>query len=124
VEKITPQELQLMAHAKIVVVAEVQIMKHIEVQIEDELGFTAGVREFAIGESTSNGKKMIGDAFHGRDDHGDVGGLRSGADKTRSMEHAVRTEERRTPKLEGDDVARLLVIPASAVHAKVQCGGA
>ena len=54
-------------------------MKHIEVKIQDELGFAAGVREFAIAERASDRKKMIGNAFHGGDDHGDGRCLRGGA---------------------------------------------
>ncbi len=93
VKQIASQELQLAADAEVIVLVELQIVKHIEVEIQEELGFAAGVREFAIGECTSNGKKMIGDALHGGDDHGDAGRLRGGANESRGMEHAVRTEK-------------------------------
>jgi len=92
VKKIAAEELQFAADAKVIVVAEMEIVKHVEMKIEDELGFTAGVREFAIGESAGNGEKMIGDALHGGNDDDDTGGLRGGVDKTGGMEHAFRAE--------------------------------
>jgi len=112
--------LQLSADAKATVLVEKQIVEDIEVKVQDKLGFAAGVREFAIGESASDGKKMIGDALHGGDDHGDAGCLRGGANETRSMEHAFRTEERTAAKLESDDVPGLFRYPAGAMHTMVQ----
>lgn len=93
VKKIASQELQLAADAKAIVFAEVQIVKHIEMQIEDELGFAACLREFAICESARNGQKMIGNALHGGNDDGDTGGQSGGVNKARGMEHAVRAEK-------------------------------
>jgi hypothetical protein len=119
VKKIASEQLQFAADAKVIVFSEVQIMKHIEMQIEDELCFTAGGREFAIGESTSNGKKMIGDTFHRGNDDSNTGGRSGGVNEASSMEHAARTKKRTAAKLEGDDTARLLGYPASVVHTKV-----
>ena len=82
------------------------------------------MREFAIGERSSNGKKMIGDALHGGDDHGDAGCLSGGANEACSMEHAVRTEKRAAAELEGDDVSVLLVRAAEVMHSLVQLDGA
>jgi hypothetical protein len=123
-KQIAAQELQLAADAKATVLVEKQIVKHVEVKVQDELGFAATVREFAIGESASDGKKMISDALHGGDDHGDAGCLRGGANEACGMEHAFRTEERTAAKLEGDDVPGLFRYPAGAMHAMAQRGGA
>ena len=72
VEKIASQELQLAADAKVIAFPEAQILKHIEMKIEDELGFAASVRKFAIGKSTGNREKVIGDALHSGNNDGDV----------------------------------------------------
>jgi len=98
-------------------------VKHIDMKIQDELSFTACLRELAIGESASDRKKMIGDALHGGDDHGDSGCLRGGANEARRMEHAVRTKKRAAAKLEGDNVAGVLGCPADTMHAMVQRSG-
>jgi hypothetical protein len=116
--------LQLSADAKATVLVEKQIVKHVEVKVQDELGFAAGVREFGIGKSPSDGKKMIGDALHGGDDYGDAGCLRGGANEACGMEHTAGTEERTAAKLEGDDVPGLFRYPAGAMHAMVQRGRA
>jgi hypothetical protein len=106
------------------VLAQLQIVKHIEVKIEDQFGFAAGMCELAIGESASNGKEMIGDALHGGDDRGDAGCPRGGANKTRSMEHAVCTEKRTAAELEGDYVPALLARGAGEMHSLAQLSGA
>jgi hypothetical protein len=124
VKKIASQELQLAADAQVIHIAELQSVKHIEVKIQDELGFAASVGGLAIGESASNGKKMIGDALHGGDNHGDGGRAGSGANKACGMEHAVRTEERAAAELEGDNVPALLAHPPGVMHSIVQRGGA
>jgi len=69
-------------------------------------------------------RKMISDALHGGDDHGDAGCLRGGANEACGMEHAFRTEERTAAKLEGDDVPGLFRYPAGAMHAMAQRRGA
>jgi len=124
VKKVASQELQFAAHAKVMVLAELQIVKHIKVKKQDELGCAAGMRELAIGESTSNRKEMIGDALHRGDDHDDAGCPRGGANKTCSMEHAARTEKRTAAELEGDDVPALLARAAGVMHSLVQLSGA
>src|SRR5258708_28885661 len=48
VKKVASQELQFAAHAKVIVLAELQIVKHIEVKIQDESGFAAGMRQLAL----------------------------------------------------------------------------
>ena len=123
-KKIASQDLQLAAHAKDVIVAEMQIVKDVEVKNQNEFGFAAGVRELAIGESAGNRKKMIGDALHRGDDHDDAGCPRGGANKTCSMEHAARTEKRTAAELEGDDVPALLARAAGVMHSLVQLSGA
>jgi len=88
-KKVAAQELQLAADAKVRILsgrdqsggtalAKTEIVKHVEVKIQEQLGFAAGVSELAIGERVSDGEKMIGDALHGRDDHGDAGSFRGG----------------------------------------------
>ncbi len=115
-KKVASQELQLAADAEAFLVAELQIVKHIEVKIQNQLGFVAGMRELAARESASNGKEMVGDALHGGDDHGDIGCLRRGANEACGMEHAVSTEKRTAAKLESDDVPALLAYPAGVMH--------
>jgi len=83
-------------------------LEDVEVKIQNEFGFAAGVRELAIGESASNGKQMIGDALHGGDDDGDARFLGCGTDETRGVEHAFRAEKRTAAELEGDRVLALL----------------
>jgi hypothetical protein len=124
VKQIASQELQSAADAQAVILGEVQIMKDIEVKSQDELGLAAGVCELAIGERASDRKKMIGDALHGGDDHGDSRCLDSGANEACGVEHAVRTEKRAAAKLEGDNVSGLLGCPVGAMQAMVRCGGA
>src|SRR6266851_268278 len=67
VKQIASQELQFSADAKVSFITKLQIVKHIDMKIQDELSFTACLRELAIGESASDRKKMIGDALHGGD---------------------------------------------------------
>jgi hypothetical protein len=49
VKQIASQELQFAADAKVRVFTEVQVVEHIEVKIQDELCFAAGVGEFSFG---------------------------------------------------------------------------
>jgi len=123
VKKVPSQELQLPAHAKAIVLAELQIAKHHEVKIHDEFGFAAGMRELAIGESASNRKEMIGYALHGGDDHDDVGCPRGGANEACGMEHAVRTEKRTAAELEGDEVPALLACPPARCSRSCKAAG-
>jgi len=123
-KKIASQEMQLAADAKVFIVAKVQIMQDVKVEIEYELGFTAGVRDSATGKSARDGQKMIGDALHSGNDDGDTGGTSGGVNEARGMEHAARTEKRTAAKLESDDVADLFGFPAGAMHAMAQRGGA
>ena len=85
-----------------------QIAQDIEVERQEVFDFAACLSEISIGESVSDGKKMIGDTLHGGNDDGYLRDGRGAADKTRGVEHALRTEERTTAKFEGDDVQRLL----------------
>ncbi len=123
VAKVASQKLQVAAYAKAAIFAELQILEYIEVKIPNELGFAAGIHELAIDESAGNGKKMVGDALHGGNDHGDAGCLRGGANEICGMEHAVRTKKRTPAELEGEDVPLLLAYRAGAVHLMVQRGG-
>src|SRR6267154_1917892 len=100
------------------------MVKHVEVKVMVELCCEAGVPEFGIGKSASDGKKMIGDALHGGDDHRDAGCLRGGANEACGMEHTVGAEQRTAAKLEGDDVPGLFRYPAGALHRMAQRGGA
>jgi hypothetical protein len=104
------------------VLAELQIVKHIKVKVQDEFGFAAGMRELATCESAGNRQEMIGDALHGGDDHGDAGGPRGGANETCGMEHAVRTEKRTAAELEGDYIPALLGRAAGEMHSLAQLG--
>jgi len=124
VKQIASEDLQFAADAQAVILGKVQIMKDIEVKIQDELGFAAGVCELAIGEGASDRKKMIGDPLHGGDDHGDSRYLDGGANEACGVEHAVRTKKRAAAKLESDNVSGLLGCPASAMHSMVQRGEA
>src|SRR5436309_1945018 len=65
VEKVASQELQVVAHAKAFKFAELQIVKHIEVKIQEEFGFMAGVAELAARERSRHGNEMVGDALSG-----------------------------------------------------------
>jgi hypothetical protein len=122
VEKVTSQELQLAAHAKAFLLAELQIVEHIEVKIQEKLGFVASVGEFTAGKRPRNGKEMVSDALHGGDDHGDTGQPGGGSNEACGMEHAVRTEKRTAAKFEGDDLSRLPAYPASVVNDLVMSG--
>ncbi len=62
-------------------------------EIEYELGFTAGVRDSATGKSARDGQKMIGDALHSGNDDGDTGGQSGGVNEASGMEHALRSEK-------------------------------
>jgi len=104
VKKIGAEKLEFTADAEPIVFFEMQIAQDIEVEFQEIFDFAAGVDEFSIGESASDGKKMIGDAFHRGDDDGDVRDGRGGADETRGVEHALCTEKRAAAKFEGDDV--------------------
>jgi hypothetical protein len=98
-------------------------VKHVEVKVQDELGFAAAVREFAIGKSARDGKKMIGDALHRRDDDSDLGGGCGAADETRGVEHPRRTEQRAAAKFEGDDIQRPRANYAgAAIAVRQRCG--
>jgi len=111
-----------MAHAKALLFVELQIVKHIEVQIQDELGFVASVSEFAARERPSNGKEMVGDALHGGDNHDDMGRPGGGPNEARGVEHAVRTEKRTAAELESDDLPELPGYPACVVYDLVMSG--
>src|SRR6266480_1857282 len=123
-KKVASQELQFAAHAKVIVLTELQIVKHIKVKLQDEFGFATGMHELAIGESAGDRKEMIGDALHGGDDHGDAGCPRGGANKTCSMEHAVRTKKRTATELEGNHVPAWIARAARVMHSLVQLSGA
>src|SRR5260370_22990286 len=97
-KKVASQELQLAANAKAFLVAELQIVKHIEVKIQNQLGFVAGMRELAARESSGNGKEMVGDALHGGDHHRGIWCLRGGTNAGRGMAAAVRTAQRTAPQ--------------------------
>jgi hypothetical protein len=112
VKKVASQELQLAAHAKVILFAEAQIVKNIKVERQDEFGFVARASQFAMGESASDGKKMVGDTLHRGDDQSDVGCPRGATNETRGMEHALRTEKRAAAELEGDDIPALLIYAA------------
>src|SRR5207244_11068277 len=122
VEKNRTQKLQLMVHAKAFLFAELHFKKHIEVNIQDEHGFMAGVGKFAASERSSNGKEMVGDALHGGDNHGDIGRSRGGSNEACGMEHAVCTEKRTAAELESDDLPNLPGYPASVMHEFVMSG--
>jgi hypothetical protein len=124
VKKIGAEKLEFTADAEPIVFFEMQIAQDIEVEFQEIFDFAAGVDEFSIGESASDGKKMIGDAFHRGDDDGDVRDGRGGADETRGVEHALRTEKRAAAEFEGDDVKRSRAAPPGAMIAIDQRGGA
>jgi hypothetical protein len=131
-KKVAAQELQLATHTEVRVLrgrpdcigvngaanilGEMEIAKHSKVKVQKEFGFAASVREFAVGESVSDGKKMIGDALHGGDDYCDAGNFRGVANEARSVEHAIGAEQRAAAELEGDDMAGLLIFPADAMR--------
>ena len=121
-EKIASQELQLVAHAKVIVFSEPQVMEDIEVKIQNKLGFMAGVGELAASERTRNGKEMVGNALHGGDDHGDIGRPGGGSHEARSMEHAVCAEKGTAAELEGNDIPELPAYPACVAHDFVSSG--
>jgi hypothetical protein len=68
-------------------------LQDIEVERQEVFDFAAGVSELSIGDSVGDGKKMIGDALHGRDDDGDVRAGRGAADETGGVEHSFRPEQ-------------------------------
>ena len=119
VKQIASQELQFAAHAKVILIAEPQIVKHIEVKIQNELCLATGVRKLASGESVRDREKMVGDAFHGGDDDDDAGGPRGSANEACGMEHAVGAKKRTAAELECDDIAGLPGYAAGALHAMV-----
>jgi hypothetical protein len=123
-KEIASEELQFAADTKVIVFTEIQIVKNIEVKIEDEFGFAAGVGELAIGERAGDREQMIGDTLHGGDDDGDAGFLNSGANEACGVEHAVGAEKRAAAELERDYVAGLLDDPAGRMHSIVERGGA
>src|SRR6266403_1571892 len=123
VKKIGAKKLEFTADAEPVVFFKMQIAQDIEVEFQEIFDFASGVDEFSIGESASDGKKMIGNAFHRGDDDGDVRNGRGAADETRGVEHALCAEKRAAAKFEGDDVQRLRGDPAGANAAFVQRGG-
>src|SRR2546430_4803742 len=73
VEKVASQELQVVAHAKAFKFAELQIVKHIEVKIQEEFGFMAGVAELAPPRRSRHGKGEGGDAPPCGEQHRDNG---------------------------------------------------
>jgi len=108
VKKAAAEEVQLAAHAKGVLVAEMQMVEDVEVKIQNEFGFAAGVRELAIGESASNGKQMIGDALHGGRRRRLTQVLGCGTDGTRGVDMRSAPRSELPPNLEGDRVLALL----------------
>src|SRR5256885_13992158 len=69
VEKVASQELQVVAHAKAFKFAELQIVKHIEVKIQEEFGFMAGGAALAAPARPRHGKERGGDGPHGGGKH-------------------------------------------------------
>src|SRR2546423_3016918 len=111
-----------MADALALLFAELQFEKHIEVKIQDEFGFMTGVSELAASERPSNRKKMVGDALHCGNNHGDTGQPGGCSNETRRVEHAVRTEKRTAAELESGDLPELPGYPACAMHDFVMSG--
>jgi hypothetical protein len=104
VKQISAEKLEFAANAEIVVGLELQIVQDFEVKLQQASHFAAGVSESCAGESVGDGKKMIGDALHGRDDDRDLGAGQSATDQTCGVEHALRAEQRAATKLEGHDI--------------------
>jgi hypothetical protein len=123
VKKIGAEMLEFTTDAEIVVFLKLQIAQDIEVKRQEVLDFAAGVSEISIGESVSDGKKMIGDTLHGGDDDGHARDGRGGADEICGVEHALRAEQRTAAEFEGHDVQRLRGDPAGGNAAFVQRGG-
>src|SRR5439155_7036902 len=85
---VSSQELQVVAHAKAFKFAELQIVKHIEVKIQEEFGFMAGVAELAARDRSRNGKELVGDALPGAHTRGDIGRSSGGPQEACGVEHA------------------------------------
>jgi hypothetical protein len=106
-KQVAAEELKFAADAESIFFVEMQVVKNVEMKIEDGLRFPASVGELSASKCLSNREKPIGNAFHGGDDYGDAGRPRGRADETRGMEHAVGAEKRAAAKLKRDDFLRL-----------------
>lgn len=72
VEKIAAEELEAEADAVVLLFTEMEILKNVEMQMKDALGFISGMGRLAFGESARDGEEAIRDALHRRDDDDDV----------------------------------------------------
>jgi hypothetical protein len=106
VEKVAAEKLQTTADAVMLFVRETEILKHIGMKEHEPLRIVAGAGKFPIGESADDGKKAVGNALHGRDNHDHMRRVCGGADETCGVKHALGTEKRGTAELEGNDGAR------------------
>ncbi len=89
VKKIAAEKLEAAADTVVLLFTEMKILKHIEVEMDDALGFVARVGKLSVGERARDGEQTIGDPFHRGDNDDDVRGLRSRADEACGVQHAL-----------------------------------
>jgi hypothetical protein len=93
VEKVAVEELEDAPDAVFLVFRELEIVKHIEVEMNDAFGFRASMRKFAFGEKARDGEKPVGDALHRGDNDDYVCGLCSSANEAGGMQHALGAKQ-------------------------------
>jgi hypothetical protein len=93
VEKIAAEKLETPEDTVVLLFTELQILKDVEVQMDEALGFIAGVRKFSFGEGTRDGEQTISDALHCGNHDDDVGILRGLADQASGVQHSISAEK-------------------------------
>jgi hypothetical protein len=72
VEEVASEELDHAANAILLLFANLEILEHIQVEMDDAFGFITSVGELAFGKEARDREKTIRDGLHRRDDDDDV----------------------------------------------------
>jgi hypothetical protein len=109
VQQVTTEELNNAADAILLFFAELKILQHIEVEMNDTFGFIPGVRMLALGEEARDGEKPIGNTLHRGDNDDDVRDLDCRADEIGGVQHALGSLQGAAAEFQRNDLFAGLV---------------
>jgi hypothetical protein len=104
VQQVTTEELKNAADAILLSFAELKILQHIKVEMNDTFGFIPSVGMLALGEEAREGEKPIRDALHRGDNDDDVRGLDCRADEIGGVQHALGSKQGAASKFQRNDL--------------------
>ena len=102
-EKVAAEKLEAEADTIVLLFIKSKILEHVEVEMNDALGFVARMRKFSFGQRARDGKKAIRYTLHRGDNDDDVRGLGSRANESCGVQHALGPKQRGAAELQGDN---------------------